>query len=160
MKLIKILALGFVSFQAHANQPNFSINWQHDINQIKASQTNKLVEIQAHRLTYKSELFNEEFEQEFLFNQQGKLSNVLYYKSFKVTDENCVSQYKYFKDAATKQFGQSETVAEGDIASCQSAANAQYRLTSLWQTNSEKVSLKLNTWKGVPYIGLSIEPSQ
>lgn len=159
MKTITALTVGLLTFQVSANQPLTAIDWQQTISQVKQLQTNKLVDEQPRRLTYQSHLFGAEFEQEFLFNEDGALVNVLYYQSLSAEGNNCTSQYTHFKTSAVKQLGETKTETYGKGIDCKAASIGTYKLYSQWTKENTQATLKLDTWKGTPYIGLSLVPA-
>ncbi|WP_076414518.1 hypothetical protein [Shewanella sp. UCD-KL12] len=143
-----------------------SIDWHLSFEQVKESQVAKPSDEQANRLTYESELFGTEFHQEFLFTEQGKLKNILFYHSINADSLTCVEQYKQIRKGMVSQFGETklnelsinplESIDRAKL--CELTAIGEYKLFSEWPQANEKVSLVLDTWKGQAYIGLSYHP--
>lgn len=143
-----------------------SIDWSRSLEQIKAAQAVKPSDEQANRLTYEGSLFGTEFHQEFLFTEQGKLKNILFYHSVDADSLTCVEQYKQIKADVVFQLGETklnelsinplESLDRAKL--CELTSIGEYKLFSEWLQATEKVSLVLDTWKGQAYIGLSYYP--
>lgn len=170
MNVLRTLALTtlVVPFMASsAEQATLArIKWDMTFEQVKKGQAGKPLDENPTRLTYASHLFDLEFHQEFLFNDQGKLVNVLYYKSFSADGVNCASEYEAIKQHVSKVYGDAETIdkstrdfsqAAGETL-CSYTSAGEYKLDSLWQSSNENISLVLDSWKGTPYVGLSYKP--
>ncbi|WP_068547206.1 hypothetical protein [Thalassotalea crassostreae] len=147
-------------------QPLAKVNWLQNLNQVKQDQSQQPEDELANRLTYKSELFDIEFHQEFLFDDQGKLKNVLFYKGISKDNSTCVDDYESIKKLVEQQYGKVETASNTytDLTNtpkeqlCKHAADGVYQLESKWTTDNSNISFVLNTWKGQAYIGLSYKP--
>ena len=144
------------------------IDWTLTSAQIKENTKSKLTEDTPKRLTFESELFGAEFHLEYIFDDQQKLKTVLYYQSFDAKAENCSTEYKRYKQLVEEQYGETEAeVFKTDNAKvapadqhCAFAARGEYRASSEWKSSHQTSNLSLATWKGTPYIGLSMTPNK
>ncbi|MEW6999371.1 hypothetical protein AADZ86_16920 [Colwelliaceae bacterium BS250] len=142
------------------------VNWQQNAAQIKQQHKSPPDEDIPTRLTYKSQLFKMDFHKEYLFNKDGQLVNVLYYKSLAATANNCLSDYEKVKAEIVQSFGEKDTevkrYVDFDTADarliCKNTADGTYQLDTKWQTKNSTFSLVLATWKGQGYIGITYKP--
>jgi len=144
------------------SQAEQAIDWSASLEQVKSEETNKLLEQKGSNLTFETRLFDLEFHLEYVFNEQGKLDNVLYYRSLDKTANTCVSDYTAIKHKVSAKYGTAKTEesiyndkAKGSPENiCTFAATGEYKLDTNWKGQTEDINLVLNTWKGTPYIGL------
>jgi len=170
MKLSKFIinSLPFV-FSLNVSASGFEkIDWTLTSAEIKANSPNKLTEDTPKRLTFESELFGTDFHLEYIFDDQQKLKNVLYYYSFDKKAKNCSSEYERFKLLVEKEYGATNVESYYSDAAknaqaesyCAYAATGELRLSSKWSSENQISNLNLATWKGTPYIGFSITPNK
>jgi len=159
------LLLSFSSY----SQAEQVINWSASLEQVKSEEKNKLLEQKGSNLTFETRLFDLAFHLEYVFNEQGKLDNVLYYRSLDKNANSCVSDYTAIKNKVSAKYGKAKTEetiyndkAKGSPDNvCSFAATGEYKLDTNWKGQTEDINLVLNTWKGTPYIGLYYnKPSQ
>jgi len=162
--LLPLFICPMITF-AGTEKPIADVNWDISFEQVKQSHKIKPEEEIKNRLTYETELFDTAFHKEYIFNGQGKLDNILYYKSFSAQAKNCVSEYNRVKSKLESQYGQTKT----DIKSinvladtpteklCGFTATGEYKLDTKWVTNNANISFALDTWKGQPYVGVSFK---
>lgn len=140
-----------------------TINWSASLEQVKNEEKNNLVEEKQHSLTFATRLFELDFHLEYVFDAQGKLNNVLYYRTLANDATNCADEYDAIKVkisdvhgiANTQESIYNEKAKNASEQLCSFAATGEYKLDTLWKGQTEDISLVLNTWKGTPYIGLS-----
>jgi len=152
------LLLGFASF----TQASAEINWSVSLEQVKSTEKNKLIEEKQRNLTFETSLFELDFHLEYVFDEQGKLDNVLYYRSLSKDANSCTKEYNAIKDMVITEQGAAETqesiynekAKDPTEKLCSYAATGEYQLETTWQGKAADISLVLNTWKGTPYIGL------
>jgi len=156
--VIALFATSFFSF-SHAEK---KINWSLSINQVKSEEKNKLIEEKQRNLTFETRLFDLDFHLEYVFDQQGKLDNILYYRSLAKDSNSCVINYNAIKELISEQHGMAKTqesvyndkAKDSSEMLCSFAATGEYKLETKWKGQTEDISLVLNTWKGTAYIGL------
>ena len=152
------LLLGFSSSARASSE----IDWSVSFEQVKNTQQNKLIEQKQRNLTFETRLYELDFHLEYVFDEQGKLDNVLYYRSLSKDSKSCAQEYNAIKDRVITEQGTAKTQesvyneAAKDSAEklCSYAATGEYQLETAWQGKTADISLVLNTWKGTPYIGL------
>jgi len=165
--LITLVSL-FISFSS-LSQADKKINWLASFEQVKSEEENKLVEEKQRNLTFEAQLFDLDFHLEYVFDAQGKLDNVLYYRSLSKDSNSCVVDYNAIKGLISKNHGTAKTeksvyndeAKDSSEILCSFAATGEYKLETNWKGQTEDISLVLNTWKGTAYIGLYYKkPSQ
>lgn len=158
--LIATAAL-LISF-SNSSQAEKKINWSASFEQVKSEETNKLVEEKQRNLTFETRLFDLDFHLEYVFDEQGKLNNILYYRSLSKDSNSCVTNYNTIKNFVSEAHGTAKTeesiyndkAKDSPEMLCGFAATGEYKLDTKWQGQTEDISLVLNTWKGTAYIGL------
>ncbi|WOH37471.1 hypothetical protein RI844_19250 [Thalassotalea fonticola] len=162
-----LLSLAYIAnVNATGNSKLDAIDWSQSYSEVKQSHTTKPDDEIPTRITYESHLFDIEFHKEYLFNNDGKLVNVLYYKGFSAEATNCVSAYEEVKAEVEKQYGVAKIVTNNkvDLATvnveqlCQSTSKGDYKLNSEWKNDNANISFVLDSWKGQAYMGLSYKP--
>lgn len=160
-KLLMIITLFVTSFFSFA-QNEKRIDWTLSMEQVKSEEKNKLLEEKQRNLTFEARLYDLDFHLEYVFDEQGKLDNILYYRSLTVDEQNCISEYHSIKNKVSQEFGTTKTQESvyNDKAKdsaeklCSFAATGEYKLETTWKGQAVDIELVLNTWKGIPYIGL------
>lgn len=155
-----------ISF-SHFSQAKVKVDWSVSLAQVKIEEKNKLVEEKQRNLTFETRLFDLDFHLEYVFDEQGKLDNILYYRSLSKDSTSCASDYNDIKKMVSKEHGMAKTLESvyNDKAKnsseklCSFAATGEYTLDTKWKGQTEDISLVLNTWKGTPYIGLYYKKS-
>jgi len=150
-----------ISF-SNSSQAEKKINWSASFEQVKSEETNKLIEEKKRNLTFETRLFDLDFHLEYVFDEQGKLDNILYYRSLSKDSNSCVTNYNAIKNFVSEEHGTAKTeesiyndkVKVSPEMLCGFAATGEYKLDTKWQGQTEDISLVLNTWKGTAYIGL------
>jgi len=150
-----------ISF-SNTSQAQKTINWSTSFEKVKSEEKNKLLEEKQRNLTFEARLFDLDFHLEYVFDEQGKLDNVLYYRSLSKDSNTCVLDYNAIKELISKDHGTAKTEESvyNDKANdssemlCTFAATGEYKLETKWKGETEDISLVLNTWKGTAYIGL------
>ena len=97
-----------VSFSSYS-QAGKEINWSVSLEQVKNTETNKLVEEKQRNLTFEARLFDLDFHLEYVFDEEGKLDNILYYRSLSKDSNSCAAEYKSIKELVSKEHGVAET---------------------------------------------------
>jgi len=160
-KVLIATTLLFSSFFSYA-QAEKKINWLASFEQVKSEETNKLIEEKQRNLTFETRLFDLDFHLEYVFDEQGKLDNILYYRSLSKDANNCAAEYITIKNMVIEEHGTAKTqesiyndkAKDSSERLCNYAATGEYKLETAWKGQTEDISLVLNTWKGTPYIGL------
>ncbi|WNC71353.1 hypothetical protein RGQ13_14640 [Thalassotalea psychrophila] len=172
MKPLKHLPIILFSFVCAANAQATdsstleAINWNLSFSEVKQSHKTKPDDEIPTRITYESHLFNIEFHKEYLFNDDGVLVNILYYKGFTAEATDCVSAYNEVKAEVEKQYGDAKVVTNNsvDLSTvnaehlCQLTSKGDYKLNSEWTNDNANISFVLDAWKGQAYMGLSYKP--
>jgi len=165
LKILVSVMLLSITFAEHSNATTI-IDWSGSKESVKNTSKNKLVEEKPNSLTFEARLFELDFNLEYIFDGEGKLNHILYYRSFLPGISDCVAQYQSIKAVVEKQQGNAETIeniyndkidtSAADL--CKYVATGEYKLETNWQGKSENTNLVMSTWKGTPYIGLSYSP--
>lgn len=169
LKHLPIILLSFVyatNAQAAEKSTLEAINWNQSFSEVKQSHQTKPDDEIPTRITYESHLFNIEFHKEYLFNDDGVLVNVLYYKGFTAEATDCVSAYNEVKAEVEKQYGEAKTAINNKVSLstenteqlCQLTSKGDYKLNSEWTNDNANISFVLDAWKGLAYMGLSYKP--
>jgi len=160
-KALIATALLFASFLSYGHTDK-KIDWSASLSQVKSNEINKLIEEKESNLTFETRLFDLDFHLEYVFDEQGKLDNILYYRSLSKDSNSCVTDYNAIKDLVSEEHGTAKTeksvyndeAKDSSEILCSFAATGEYKLDTKWKGQAEDISLVLNTWKGTAYIGL------
>jgi len=169
MKIIKSLKIAslFTVYISNLSFAESNVDWSANMTTIKETSKDKFIEEKQRSLTFETQLFDLNFNLEYIFDNDGKLNHILFYRSFSPQSANCIEEYHFIKTEVVKQNGSAKTIESVyndkiDASStevCEFVATGEYGLNTEWKGESESASLVLSTWKGTPYIGLSYNQS-
>jgi len=143
------------------------VDWSANMATIKETSKDKFIEEKQRSLTFETQLFDLDFNLEYIFDEGGKLNHILYYRSFSPQSVNCIEEYHFIKTEVIKEIGSAKTtkniyndkIDASSTEVCGYVATGEYGLNTEWKGKPENTSLVLSTWKGRPYIGLSYNQS-
>ncbi len=149
-------------------EPQNSIDWTRTVSQIRALESSPPQDASDKRITYDSLLKGEKYHLEYLFSDQGRLVNVLYYRSFSADGDACLNEYDRMRALYTDELGSprehnapdKNTLEQyGTEQVCTAVAEGKVRANSEWtQDVYSNLSVQLSVWKGQPYVGVSFTP--
>jgi hypothetical protein len=153
-----------LAFPAYAGESH-SINWMSTLEDIQATRSATPEDVSAKRLTYPAQLKGAPYHQEYLFNDEGTLKNILYYRSYSTAGNDCAHEYERMVSAYREEFGEpaAPTQVTGDSSNpeavCESVGAGQLIMKTEWSIDKNSVlTLLLSTWKKTPYVGVSFTP--
>lgn len=164
LSLVSGLLSAIISLQAQS-QDLADIKWQQSAAQIKQQHSQAPAEETQRALSYPTQLFDLDFNQEYIF-ANDKLIEVLYYHAFKAEADNCLQEYRQVKGRLEQLYGQVATAVNTQLdtdklseqAICQASSKGQYFLDSRWQHDNTNIGFVLSTWKGQSYLGVTYQP--